>query len=267
MNVVTEPATVVAGLEVARAGAPGGFPVLLHHGLLGSATLNPDAVAAAAARGIELIAVARPGYGRSQPMSMRSVADWSDLVAPLLSSLGVQCYGVWGVSAGAPYSYALAEQDSRVRAVAITSGLGHVADDRVIAMYGPESREAFGYFRTADPDDVRHYWQQSLRTMLAEQVDGSAWTALLESSLAHECAGPGREAVLQQRPWGVDFGAIAAVVRLWHAPGDPMVPYATAQAMLAALPAGTQLLDQAAPDHVPTPATYCAALDFLATAR
>ena len=117
---------VVAGLEFSRAGSPGGFPVVLHHGLLGGAQIDGEASALAADIGIDLIAVARPGYGRSTPVQMDSIAQWPELLAPLLDALGVEKYGAWGISAGAPYSYALSAHDHhRVISVAVTSGLGH----------------------------------------------------------------------------------------------------------------------------------------------
>lgn len=255
--------SVLAGLEFTRAGAPDGFPVLLHHGLAGSAYVDPDAAEVAAGHGLDVISVARPGYGRSEPVVMESISQWHTLVEPLLDALGVDRYAVWGISAGAPYSYSLAAaHPQRVAAVAITSGLGHIADPRVVEMYDDQSRQAFAYFRDSDPDAVREYWQQSMSTSLAAQEPGSKWHDLLVSSLAHECAGPGREAVLQQRPWGFTFTDIVAPVRLWHSREDPMVPFATAEAIRDALP-GAELRIQQSPEHLVSEQSTAEAMDFL----
>ncbi|WP_132473667.1 alpha/beta fold hydrolase [Rhodococcus sp. SMB37] len=98
-------------MEHQRFDASGGYPVLVHHGLIGSASVSPDAASEAARRNIELIALARPGYGRSAPQPMTSIGDWHGIVTPLLDTLGIERYSVWGTSAGAPYAYALAAPD------------------------------------------------------------------------------------------------------------------------------------------------------------
>ncbi|MGU3498460.1 alpha/beta fold hydrolase [Mycobacterium sp. C31M] len=249
-------------LEVRRYGAHGGFPVLLHHGLVGCARASAEAAEAAAVGGIELLAVARPGYGRSAPVAMTSVSDWNDLVAPVLDGIGR--YGVWAVSAGAPYAYALAAADpERVSAVAVTSGLGHVADEQVRNLYGPESQALFTFFRTGDPGEVCRYWYEALQTTLADAPPDGDWAGALRDSVLHNGAGPGREAILQQHPWGFDFVNITAPVRLWHSGADSMVPVATARAICELIP-GAVLSIQDSAEHVPTPAVVTEALGFLA---
>ncbi|MFL1381751.1 hypothetical protein [Nocardiopsis protaetiae] len=52
-------------------------------------------------------------------------------------------------------------------------------------------------------------------------------------------------------------------MRLWHAPADTMAPYEVAERTARLIP-GAVLLDQADPDHVPSPETARAALDVLA---
>lgn len=171
---------------------------------------------------------------------MSCIADWFTLVAPVLDT--VDAYAVWGVSAGAPYAYALAAQDPRVTRVAATSGLGHVADAEVRALYNQTSQQAFDFFRTGHPDEVRRYWNDALG-----------------GGVTHDA---GREAILQQRPWGFDLAGIGVPVALWHAREDTMVPFATAERMRDTIP-GAVLHEQPAPAHVPTLDTVRAALAFL----
>ena len=260
---MTASSGVVADLEYRRYGEPGGFPVLVHHGLVGSAGADPAWVQDAVSHDVELICVARPGYGRSRPVDMADVGQWPDVLAPLLDALAIRRYGVWGISAGAPYSYALAARDpERVAGVAITSGLGYLADQRVVELYGEPSRKAFEYFRTAAPDDVRRYWVDALRRSLHEQPPDSDWIPALRDSLAHDGAGPGREAVLQQRDWGFDLAEIACPVELWHARDDAMVPFPTA-AWTARLISRATLHELPGADHVPEGASVRSALAFL----
>ena len=102
------PVHEVAGnrLEYERYGS--GRAVVLHHGLVGAATVPAEWQALADHSGINLISIARPGYGRSDPAPMTAISEWSPLLTGLLDALGVVEFDVLGVSAGAPYSYAVA---------------------------------------------------------------------------------------------------------------------------------------------------------------
>lgn len=82
-------------LEYERDGDTRGMPVLMHHGLLCSATVPPANRYTAVASSVELIAIARPGYGKSSPAPMVAVVDWVDLVTPLLGHLEIERFSVW----------------------------------------------------------------------------------------------------------------------------------------------------------------------------
>jgi pimeloyl-ACP methyl ester carboxylesterase len=114
-------------LEVLEAGNPAGRPVLFLPGCPDSRWAAWPARAVAAAAGVRLVAVNRPGYGRSTPApsTHRSVAD--DLIAAL-DLLGVATASVLGMSLGGPYALACAAlHPGRVTAVATASAPGQVA--------------------------------------------------------------------------------------------------------------------------------------------
>ena len=202
---------VFAGLEYQRVGAVGGLPVVVHHGLVAGSATAPRATEAAAARGIELIGVARPGYGSSAPAGMESVADWHRLVTPLLEELGVGRYGVWGVSAGAPYSYALAVLDpGRVTGVVITSGIGLVNDPAVVAEYGEEFRQAFEFFRTSGLARCGSgVLEQLVEALAGDGTGGQSVHPGCDLIARQQRIRPGREAWLQQR----DRGSTSPILR------------------------------------------------------
>ncbi|NJQ07206.1 alpha/beta fold hydrolase [Streptomyces lonarensis] len=253
-------------LEYERHGDPGALPVLLHHGLLGSAGVPEEWHRLARGAGVGLVAVARPGYGRSAPAAMGSIGDWPRLVAPLLDALGVDRCGVLGVSAGAPYGYALAAAaPERVTSVAVLPGLGLVDEAVTRGCYPAEPRQLFEEFARGDEEATRRYWAEQLTDGLAEFPADHPWRRALVDSLAHEAAGPGREARLQQCDWGFALGEAAATVGLWHSRTDTDVPFATAEIIASRLPAAT-LHEVAAPGHIPTPAAVAAALAFLTAA-
>lgn len=78
-------------------------------------------------RGIRLIAVDRPGIGRSDSKPGRSVANWPADVAELADELGLDRFAVSGWSAGGAYALACAaELGARIDAVALVGGSGRL---------------------------------------------------------------------------------------------------------------------------------------------
>jgi pimeloyl-ACP methyl ester carboxylesterase len=166
------PVHEVAGnrLEYERYGS--GRAVVLHHGLVGGATVPAEWEALAVGVGIDLISIARPGYGRSDPVPMAAIAEWSPLLAGLLDALDVGEFDVLGVSAGAPYSYAVASMlPERVGGVAVLSGLGLVNEPDTRRLYPQESQQAFESFATGTDEQVRQFWQVQLGQALEELPD------------------------------------------------------------------------------------------------
>lgn len=261
MPVFTSPDDTV--LEYELNGDPDGKPVVVHHGLLGSAGIGPEWHELALKAKVGLITVARPGYGRSEPVAMTSIAEWAALLTPLLDELGVEQFGVIGISAGAPYSYALAAAlPERVERVAILSGLGKVNEPETRALYPEQSRQAFELFGSSPEDEVRAYWHTSMQASLLQLPEDHPFARPLKDTLAHEAAGPGREAVLQQREWGFDLESLSVPITLWHSRADDQVPHATAEIVAARIP-GAQLREQELASHVPSPTVAQEALEYL----
>lgn len=88
-------------------GVPDGRPVLYFHGTPGSRLWCPDEQATAAAR-VRLIALDRPGFGRSDPQEGRTLGDWPIDVEALADALDIPSFAVIGVSAGGAYAAACA---------------------------------------------------------------------------------------------------------------------------------------------------------------
>src|SRR5512135_3559319 len=87
-------------------GNPDGFPILIQHGLI--ASINDQHLFQRLSQtGARLISIARPGYGLSSPYEMRNVAEWGEIVSVLVDELRLVHFDVFGISSGAPYSYAI----------------------------------------------------------------------------------------------------------------------------------------------------------------
>jgi pimeloyl-ACP methyl ester carboxylesterase len=95
-------------LAWAENGAADGRPVLCMHGSPGSRLSRQTELPQLEAAGIRQISYDRPGYGLSDPMPGRSVADAVRDVAALLDEAGVDRVGVVGGSGGGPHALAVA---------------------------------------------------------------------------------------------------------------------------------------------------------------
>ena len=85
-------------LGAAEFGDPSGFPVLWFHGTPGGRLqVPPDGPASAAARGLRLFGVERPGTGWSTPHRYLSVRDFADDIRALADSLGFEKFAVAGL--------------------------------------------------------------------------------------------------------------------------------------------------------------------------
>jgi pimeloyl-ACP methyl ester carboxylesterase len=95
-------------LSYAEFGEPDGRPVLLFRGTPGY-RLNPwTTEAELRSLGVRLIALDRPGVGRSTPWPHRRLLDWPDDVQTLADALGLERFAVVGFSNGGPYAAACA---------------------------------------------------------------------------------------------------------------------------------------------------------------
>ncbi len=87
-------------------GDPGGTPVFYFHGTPGSRYEPAYGDRAAKEYGYRIIALDRPGIGRSEYVRKRSLQDWPLDVEEIAKLLGIERFGVIGVSGGGPYALA-----------------------------------------------------------------------------------------------------------------------------------------------------------------
>ena len=138
-------------IEFWEGGDPQGRPVVMHPGTPASRILGRWGHEPAAAAGVRLIAVSRPGYGGSTPSKAPSLLATGHDTAALARLLGLSEYAVLGISGGAPFAVATAVADpGMVRAVAVVGGVGAwtLLDDPT------EDLEERGYLALLDAGDV-----------------------------------------------------------------------------------------------------------------
>ncbi|MGD8485719.1 MAG: alpha/beta hydrolase, partial [Chloroflexota bacterium] len=106
-------------------GDPVDVPVVFCHGSPSSRLAAIDHVERVVAHGGRIIAPDRPGLGRSDPETGRSLASWAGDVAELMNQLGLARFRVLAVSGGGPYALALAwALPDRVERVSLLSSPG-----------------------------------------------------------------------------------------------------------------------------------------------
>jgi len=260
----TEPwAAPVATLDVdrgpvgaSRFGTRGGWPVLWCHGGL-SCRLDAAFLDAQANRlGAEIVAIDRPGIGRSGARDTPSVAAWADTVRDVADLLGIPTFAVAGWSAGGPYALACAAMmPDRVRAVATLAGMAPLEGGRDILELGllldkllfPASsrapRTAAALVRLATLAPNRLLRRQIIRTAGSKDraaLDGThEWlVAAMREATACGVSGTVEDYRRIGKPWGFTLGQVQRSATVWQGQQDTLVPMDHARRLTAALPDG-----------------------------
>jgi pimeloyl-ACP methyl ester carboxylesterase len=253
-------------LELLELGDPAGRPVFFLPGCPDSRWAAWSAREVAADVGVRLLAVNRPGYGRSTATASthRSVAD--DLVSAM-DQLGVGAAGVLGMSLGGPYALACAAlHPARVTAVTTVSAVGQVA-----AMDPPHHRDDLAPEAVSELAAVRRgtladavevlrpafeRWAASFDAgEVPDEQLASRWAATssgrdLELLLAvppdvrargarealADPTGYLRDAALALRAWEWDIDAVRCPVSVWHGGSDDSASVRNAEWLLTHVP-------------------------------
>lgn len=212
-----------------------GVPVLFSPGAatsgsLGFATETVDRL------GVRLIAVDRPGLGRSDPAPGRTLLDTAEDLRALVAGLALDRPAIIGFSQGAPLALACAAVDA-VWAVAVVSGTDELAGPVLRGMLPPEIRQLVE-LAEADPPAAEAMFRQmmspaSLKAMirdLSPEVDraiylapafAAAFASAVDEGFVQGPDGYARDALLAMTRWPFDPAQIRRPVRLWYGSLDP----------------------------------------------
>jgi pimeloyl-ACP methyl ester carboxylesterase len=247
-------------LSVAEYGDPRGRPVVWLHGTPGGRRQIPqEGRIAAEETGIRLIAVDRPGAGRSSRHLYDSVLDFATDLDYVADILGLGDFAMIGLSGGGPYllaaAYALAP---RVKAAAVLGGVApsvgpDAAEGGIVALtarlQSPLTRFhvplafAVGTLVTA----LRPLGTPALMAYAALQPEGDRRVlsrpeirAMFLDDIFHgSSAGlraPVYDIVLFGREWGFRVRDVKVPIRWWHGDADHIVPFRHGEHMVSLLP-------------------------------
>lgn len=243
-------------MTVDDVGDPGGVPVVYLHGTPDSRLARHPDDGLAAAAGVRLLTIDRPGYGGTSPTAGPWSAGWPDAVATdvatALDALAVDRCAVLAWSGGSLTALALAgspPSSSRVAALGIVAGLvpRQAYDDPAVRAAGASR---LGVIELADvvppgalgdevapmvapfPCDLalaaEHQAEHRTAADTAElaTVPGGAdrMAAALAEAVRPGLAGVAADVEAQARPLAVDLDAVGCPVWLWYGDADIVTP-------------------------------------------
>lgn len=237
-------------------GDPAGAPVLYLHGTPDSRLARHPDDGLAAAAGVRLLAVDRPGYGGTSPTPGPWSPGWPRAVAAdlgaLLDALDVERCAVLAWSGGALTGLAVAAGEptrQRVAALGIASGLvpRQAYDDPAVRAAGLSRLGTLEMADTVPPGELGvevapllaphpcdlalatdHQAEHRSAADAAElaSVPGAteAMAAALVEAVRPGLAGAAADVEAEGRPLAVDLAALACPTRLWYGEDDRVTP-------------------------------------------
>jgi pimeloyl-ACP methyl ester carboxylesterase len=209
-----------------------GEPLFVLHGTPGSRFLrHPEEVYQQA--GARAITYDRPGNGRSTRLPGRQVSHAAADVVSIADQLGLEQFGVCGISGGGPHALAVAARHpDRVRRCATVVGLGPygVRGLDFFAGMSAADREEWAWVQQGEQALVEHMvpdlmsWLDTLDT--EEPPEGMTdWVRRMLVQAFREALAPGPGGLVDDyrsflQPWGFDVAEVAAPTRIMVASED-----------------------------------------------
>lgn len=251
-------------VEYIEVGDPSGRPVVHLHGTPGTAGSGALLEDAARRNGVRLLAVSRPGYGRSTTTApgLRSVARD---VGELASGLGIEEFALLGVSGGGPFALATAATlPARVRRVLIAASPGpvhllapqHLEPDDVralellaagdvdnaVALVTAEARRDFDAIRQLSAEEFEEAMNQmappSEHYFDPRPDERAVFLADFRRAI-ERYDGFVRDNLSWLGPWDLDLADVVAPVLLCYGDTDAMVPSTNGEWLTERLPRAT----------------------------
>jgi pimeloyl-ACP methyl ester carboxylesterase len=224
-----------------EAGASDGVPMFYCHGTPGSRLDVAWLDDAFSGLGVRVVSADRPGIGGSSPTSGRALADWPRRVVDLADHLGMDRFGVMGLSSGGPYVVACAALlPERVVGAAVVAGVTDMGwsaafddfpeDDEKTLMRIGDEQIASNWCAEHYGDDGARFLDSlmDLSPPDAKVMEDEAMMAGLLPTVAEAfvqgVAGYAQDITVQGRAWTFDVGSISCPVRVYHGEQDTIIP-------------------------------------------
>jgi pimeloyl-ACP methyl ester carboxylesterase len=236
-------------VPVLVAGPADGLPLLFHTGTPSGLVDVAPLTDIAAASGFRSVLYARPGYGSSDPLPGRRIADAAADVAAVLDYLGAGRFVTAGWSGGGPHALATAAVlGGRCAAAATIAGVAPYPADGIdwfagmaqenIAEFGAAVRgegpltAILGAEMASRPDITASEVAEALGSLVtaADRAAITGWFADYLADSMREAVSAGIAGWLDDdlafvRDWGFGVDQIEVPVAVWHGDQDAMVPF------------------------------------------
>lgn len=247
-------------LGYAEFGPADGRVILWFHGTPGARRqIPPIAREAAYEQDLRVIGVERPGIGASTPHVHDSVVGFARDIDQMTRALGIERFGVVGLSGGGPYALACAhEMPKRVVTAAVLGGLAPSVGDEaahggvsgltprfspllrlarrpmgsimqgVTRALQPVTATAIDLFASLmPPGDQRVFADPLVREMFADDLTRGSRRGMEAMFI---------DAILFGRHWGFALRDIRVPVRFWHGDSDNITPLSHGEHMAGLVP-------------------------------
>ena len=195
-----------------------------------------------------IIALERPGYGISDPISKFKILDWPKIVLEVANKLKIKKFSIIGVSGGAPFALACANtiKNKRLKSIAIVCALapskakgmnkGRVGMLLNLGRKPFISWLIFNFLRVrllnGNLEKSFNKWKNKIPL---PEIDLKLFTIdrgrrLMENfkeSVKHGIRGVHRDANLYSNYWGFKLKNIKKKIFVWHGDKDLTVPIIT----------------------------------------
>ena len=195
-----------------------------------------------------IIALERPGYGISDPISKFKILDWPKIVLEVANKLKIKKFSIIGVSGGAPFALACANtiKNKRLKSIAIVCALApnkaKGMDKGRVGMLLNFGRKPFiswlifNFLRmrllNGNLEKSFNKWKNKIPL---PEIDLKLFTIdrgrrLMENfkeSVKHGITGVHRDANLYSNYWGFKLKNIKKKIFVWHGDKDLTVPIIT----------------------------------------
>jgi pimeloyl-ACP methyl ester carboxylesterase len=195
--------------------------------------------------GVRIVSPDRPGYGASSPQPGRGWNDWPADVTALADHLGVERFGVMGLSSGGPYVVACAAlSPERVASAGVVSGTtdmswpdawqGYEEGEAELMRVGDEAAATAWCEKHYGPDGSRFFESAGEMAppdmaLLEDESIAAGLFATMGEAFRQGVAGYAQDITVQGTPWSFDPGAITVPTWVLHGEADNFIPIAHAQ--------------------------------------
>ena len=245
-------------LAYAEYGDPQGKPIFFFHGTPGSRLFHHPDTSVAASAGASIIAVDRPGFGRSDFKPDRTLLDWPGDVVQMADALNIGRFAVMGYSGGGPYAAVCASAiPNRLTAAGLVSSLAPLdSPEMTRGMHGmlhtffslerhlpPLARLSWRLMCNTWRRNPDLYFKAQLNCLYSSKeaqtmlpMMKAMLTADLLDAIRNGTHGITWDLEILAKPWDFQLHAIPTDVFLWHGEDDTQAPLAMGKRLAGAIP-------------------------------